>query len=390
MSTTVRRRWRRLTGRGQDERGATLLAAAGGILALTSVAALAVDVGMMTVARSEAQRVADLAALAGAGAFIQSPGNETLARRFATEFAARNTVRHSGAVVLEEDIRVDTDLSRVTVFVNRTSERGNPVGTFFARVFGVGSVDVSAMATAEATNAGGINCLLPVAVPDRWREAGGSGNDPSDYNEEYGDEYVPWVQPGTDPIVYNPDATGYGESDLGEVIALKSNTGGGGMNPSWYYPWRPFEQAGAEDFRTNIWNCVDPSQVFGVGVIVDTEPGNMAGPTMQGFQDLLDQDPSASWNPSLGCVVDRGLESAGDARHCRGSPRIRPVPLFDPREEPDPGNKPFQFTNFAGIFVESIQGKTVYARWMGYTALRPASPGETTAGPLFKVLRLIE
>lgn len=390
MPTSVRRRWRWRTGTQRNERGATLLAAAGGILALTSVAALALDVGMMSVARSEAQRVADLSALAGAGAFIQSPGNEVLARALATEFAARNTVRHSWTAVLEDDVLIDANLSRVTVYVNRTAERGNPVGTFFARVFGVNNVDISAMATAEATNAGGINCLLPVAVPDRWREAGGAGNDPNDYNPEYEDEYIPWMEPGTDPVVYNEVFTGYSEDDLGEVIALKSNNGSGGMNPSWYYPWRPFEQAGAEDYRTNIWSCVDPSQVFGVGVVVDTEPGNMAGPTMQGFQDLIERDPSASWNRNLGCVVDEGLESTADARHCRSSPRIRPVPLFDPREEPDPGNKPFRFTNFAGLFVEEIQGKTVYARWMGYTAVRPASPGETSAGPLFKVLRLVE
>ena len=44
-----------------------------------------------------------------------------------------------------------------------------------------------------------------------------------------------------------------------------------------------------------------------------------------------------------------------------------------------------------GIFVEGIEGKTVYGRWLGYTGVKPASPDEaTTAGPLFKVLRLID
>jgi hypothetical protein len=88
--------------------------------------------------------------------------------------------------------------------------------------------------------------------------------------------------------------------------------------------------------------------------------------------------------------VDEGYEGSTDADHCRTSLRIRPLPMFDPREEPDLGAKPFEFTNFAGIFVERIEGKTVYARWVGYTGVNPAAPGEVAAGPLFKVVQLID
>ncbi|MBT8478678.1 MAG: hypothetical protein KJO06_07175, partial [Gemmatimonadetes bacterium] len=135
----------------------------------------------------------------------------------------------------------------------------------------------------------------------------------------------------------------------------------------------------------------DPTISFFIGIEVDTEPGNMAGPTMQGFKDLIDQDPTARWNSTMKCVVSDGYQASSDATKCRGSVRIRPVPLFDPTEEPDLGSKPFKFTNFAGIFVEDISGKSVNGRWLGYTGIKPASPDEdTTAGPLFKVLRLIE
>jgi len=374
-----------------EQRGAALIIVAGGILAVTSVTALAIDVGLLTTARTEAQRAADAAALAGAGAFIGSPGNEELARVLATEFAAENRVRRQPVAVLEEDIIVDTDALTVTVYVYRTRERGDAIPTFFARVFGINEVDIAAMATAEAAAAGGINCLLPVAIPDRWSEGNGAGNDPDDYNPELGDIYIPWVEPGSDPAVYNEGFTGYAEKDLGMPIALKSNTPNGGLNPSWYYPWRPPGQSGADDFRTNVNSCVDPSILFFVGIDVETEPGNMSGPTMQGFGDLIDQDPTARWNDVVKCVVSDGHQTSNDTKYCRSSPRVRPVPLFDPTEAPDPGAKPFNFTNFAGIFVEEIQGKTVNGRWLGYTGLNPASPDEvTTAGPLFKVLRLIE
>ncbi|MFO7586446.1 MAG: hypothetical protein R6X22_00080, partial [Gemmatimonadota bacterium] len=116
-----------------------------------------------------------------------------------------------------------------------------------------------------------------------------------------------------------------------------------------------------------------------------------SGPTMQGFDDLIDLDPGAVWNDLLDCVVDSGLQYSADASHCRPSPRVRPIPMFDPELAPDPGSKPFTFTNFAGIFVEDIQGKDVVGRWIGYTAVAPADVGSgTTAGPLFKVLRLVE
>ncbi|MDT8436553.1 MAG: pilus assembly protein TadG-related protein, partial [Gemmatimonadota bacterium] len=340
-------RWR--TAR-RDERGVALVIAAGSMLALTSVVALAVDVGMLYTARTEAQRAADASALAGAGALIISPDNEPLARLYALDIGGRNSIGGEDAQILESDVQVDLTARQVTVRALRTEERGNPVRTFFARVFGVNTVDIGARATAEATPAGGVRCLLPVAMPDRWEENTASpGNDPYDYNPEHGDRYVPWMVPDSDPPQFNPEYTGYSEDDIGVPFTIKSNSANGGMNPSWYYPWRPPGQSGAADYRENVRDCVDPSIIFWVGQDVDTEPGNMSGPTMQGFRDLIDLDPSAAWNDLQGCVVDRGLEFSSEVTHCRGSPRVRPIPLFDPTAEPDPGNAPFTFTNFAGI-----------------------------------------
>jgi len=390
MKNAFARRFHTLKWKFREQRGAVLVVVAGGMLALSSVVALAVDVGLMTTARLEAQRAADAAALAGAGAFIGSPGNDLLARQLATDFAEHNEVRFEPVQLEPDDIAIDNDALTVSVWVYRNRARGNAIPTFFARVFGVNSVDIAAYATAEATAAGGINCLLPIAVPDRWREGGGPGNDPNTYDADKGDVYVPWIEPNSEPVQYNADFTGYSDGDLGFQIPLKSNTAGTGSNKSWYYPWRPNAQMGADDYRNNVDNCVDPSEVFYVGIQVDTEPGNMAGPTMQGFADLIDQDPTARWNTVMNCVVSDGYQGSTDPTKCRQSPRIRPVPLFDPRESPDLGAKPFTFTNFVGMFVEKIEGKTVYGRWLGYTGIRPASPGEHTAGPLFKVLRLIE
>jgi hypothetical protein len=59
-----------------NERGATIIVVALSMLALLSMMALAVDVGMLLTARAEAQRAADSAALAGAGALIFEPDDD--------------------------------------------------------------------------------------------------------------------------------------------------------------------------------------------------------------------------------------------------------------------------------------------------------------------------
>lgn len=388
-----------IRGRCSDERGVALIVAAGSMIALTSAVALAVDVGMLTVARTQAQTAADGAAMAGAAMLIQTPDNAGRARIRAIEYAGFNAIQGDGALVQDEDVVVDLGARTVGVQVLRTEARGNPMGTFFARIFGVTSVDITAWAKARASYAGGINCLLPLAIPDRWEEATGvPGNDPDVFNPELGDEYIPWMDASTDPPTYNEESfTGYSENDIGEQIVLTINDGGGLYQPGWYDAWRPPGQQGADDYEENIRGCVDPSISYYVGQTVITEQGNMAGKTATGFRDLINQDPEAAWNDNDGmkCVTDQAYVSRiNEPQHCRDSPRIRPIPMFDPTDGPASGAKPFDLTNFAGVFVEEIQGggnnAQFTARFIGYQGLKPVDTIGEAAGPQFKVVQLIE
>ncbi|MFW6084335.1 MAG: pilus assembly protein TadG-related protein [Gemmatimonadota bacterium] len=392
MKDLVRQTWNAVSRRCDDERGVALIVAAGSMVALTSAVALAIDVGMLTVARTEAQSAADGAAMAGASALIESPDTPGYARAQAIRYAGHNTIRGDATSVLPEDVDVNMTDRTVTVRVYRTADRGNPMGTFFARIFGVNSVDISTLAKAKASNAGGVNCLLPLTIPDRWAEGGGPGNDPDSFDPDKGDTYVPWMDTSTDPPTYNDQSfTGYTDEDIGEQIAIKSNSGGGDYNPSWYYPWRPPGQSGADDYRENVRGCVDTEIAYYIGQEVSTEPGNMVGPTNQGFSDLEALDPNAVWNEQLDCVTDSEDALSTDGSACRSSPRIRPIPMFDPTKGPENGASGFEFTNFAGIFVEGKQGNEIVARWIGYRGVEPASPSAgTSAGPQFKVLQLIE
>lgn len=366
-----------------DESGSSLALVGLAALVLIALAALAIDLGMLYTARGEAQRVADAAALAGAGGLVVSPGNEDLARALATDYAARNPVRGEPVTLRPEDIAVETPEGRVTVTVHRTDARDNAIPTLLAHVIGFETVDVRTSATAEASASGAVRCLLPLAIPDRWAEVGG---DPLTFDPEDGDYYIPW-----DPD--DPDApyTGYSQEDAGTEVLIKPFKNGK-PNPSWYYPWRPPGQQGASDYRTNISGCVDTDAEYFVGQEVTTEPGAMLGPTKQGFEDLIDQDPNAAWNDILECVTDASYQNVADPTKCRSSPRVRPAPMFDPTTTPDPGVQPLTFTNFAGVFVDRIQGNQIYVIFLGYHAVASAGSGTSggSSGALFRVLRLIE
>src|SRR5713101_10141123 len=65
-------RKKRTISRAHREKGQTIVLVALSIVTLLAMAALAIDVVTLYVARSEAQRAADAAALAGAKAFVDS------------------------------------------------------------------------------------------------------------------------------------------------------------------------------------------------------------------------------------------------------------------------------------------------------------------------------
>ena len=68
----------RLQTRLRDERGMTLVMVATGMIAFLSATMLAVDVGMLMVARTESQSAADAGALAGAVALAYDDSETAL------------------------------------------------------------------------------------------------------------------------------------------------------------------------------------------------------------------------------------------------------------------------------------------------------------------------
>lgn len=377
---------RRRFGFQCDQRGAALELVALSLVVLMMAAALAIDVGMLTTARTEAQVVADGAAHAGASALIFHPYEEAAARAEAIDFAARNTVRGEAAVVLPSDVEVLLSESKVRVTVHRTVARGTPIGTFFARLLGVDRVDVRAMAAAVARDAGSVECLLPVAVADLWYEADGTRADENDtWDPDEGDEY-------------RDGSAGFGTQDLGRLITLKPAQGAHHTNdgsddgtpnsnrfmPGWWFLWYPGGGGGAKALRDQILYCPQPQTPWAVGDWVTDKNGNVQS-IQKAFKALVDRDPDAYWDDGCKCVKGSAFPV---------SPRLRPVPLFNPETyaKQGPGSN-FQISDFMGVFIEpTLLGTppgqaSTYAR---VATLQGMVGGGSGMGPLVLAVQIVE
>jgi hypothetical protein len=235
-----------------DERGSVTVMVAVTMTGLIALLALGIDIGALFNARSEAQRAADAAALAGASAFLDfdQTNVRSVATQRAVEFAVSNQIR--GAPIAPEDVTVTVNVDSSTV---RAHIRRDGVPTWFARIFGVDAVDVGAEATAWAGEAGAAQCLKPFAVPDLWHERTHDLNQNRIWDEDErwrydpasGDRYLQFSGPGS-----SPDETGYGsrwrdgfadaqgrtyQRDYGRRITIKVTDPSQTWNPSFFLPW---------------------------------------------------------------------------------------------------------------------------------------------------------
>ncbi|HEU5041594.1 MAG TPA: hypothetical protein VFT84_12265, partial [Gemmatimonadales bacterium] len=309
----------------------------------------------------------------------------------------------------------------------RVTIRRPEAPSWFGRILGVSSTFIQAYAAAEATNAGGAKCVRPFALADIWDETESDINPDNnmwdtgeewEYDPTSGDQYAAWD--GVDQATDGSFQTGFGsdhrngladtqgntyDRDWGRKTVLKpqdplvDQTIMAGHFFVWDMPDDPISTtecakaggSGAQDYEHNICECND-APVY-TNTEYDIKPGNMVGPTKQGFKELIAQDPGAHWVEGTG--GERGYvagSNAGDNWQDE-SPRVIKVALYDPAEEYKSGRISVKFNNIGLFFVEAytrIPGDkedAVIARFITY-AKGSATPGP--GGPLAKVLRLVE
>ena len=195
---------------------------------------------------------------------------------------------------------------RIRVRANRN------VPLFFAKLFGIQSVQISAAATAEIGTLVGTPGMRPWSVPD-----------------------MHWMH--------------------GTAVVLKAgDKESPATNPSFYYPidFPPVNQGdpitGAREYENNIVHGT--SCTVSIGDEIQVEPGNMVGPTRQGVDALIAMDPQAAWD---------GTQITNSLYPDMTSPRIVKIPLYDPDYAPESGRNTILVTGLASFFVTEMQGKNV-------------------------------
>ncbi len=382
-----------LTRMHRDERGMSLVFVGVGFMAFLAATTLAIDVGMFATARSQAQNSADAGALSGAIALYFDDYNNRSASGPAVQsalVAARsNDVINRGVSVQPGDVTFPTSPSglnnRVRVHVYRASARGNPLQTLMGRFFGVDTANTDAVATAEASPANAMTCVKPFTIPDKWiekQDAGGydSLNSTFDMYDNHGNAMSP-----QDVYIdaYHDGYTGYNaERDKGMEIMIRAGTGND-INPSFYFSYAMGGDTGGDAFRWNIANCNTTMMEWGDLLLM--EPGNMVGPTTQGIQDLIDQDPNAYWN-------------TGENRYYstkNPSPRVIAIPVYDPvyyaEGKLNGRTADLKVANYLGFFVDRVQGNNIYGRITPISGLmKGTGAGSGPPGAFPKAIRLVE
>ncbi len=135
----------------RSERGQTAVLTVMFLAALLGMAALVLDVGSWMREQRATQAAADAAALAAAQALPDSPGQADV---LAASYLDKNGGGTATVTFASKNVASDTVSVRV--------ERNAP--GFFAKLFGVDSVDVSAKATARATGLDQAKWVAPIVV----------------------------------------------------------------------------------------------------------------------------------------------------------------------------------------------------------------------------------
>ncbi len=281
--------------RGANQRGSTLLVALAALLMLLGMAGFAIDALTLYVSRTDAQRAADAAALAGAKVFVSSGcttaancttgSTQTLVKQAAKGTGAQNKVFGQFASIADPDITFppsptgDLHDPMVQVKVHRV------IPTLFigplSRLLGgnVTGVNVLATATAEAFNPTGSNVPFGTGCIKPWLMPNCDGSQTTPANPACsGQAYL--IQNGQ---VANPTWWDGGKGGaIGEPWTLHANA-----VPSQYNDISfTGNNSSGQVYRNEIETCA-PEAALACGSPVYLITGGKVGPTKQGVNTLI-------------------------------------------------------------------------------------------------------
>ena len=370
----------------RSESGAIALHAAFLMAMFVSMSALVVDQGMLLVARSEAQNAADAAAVAGAYARATVYEEPAVIATQVINIARANHVWMEEPSIAAADVKVETCQNPepwwaegdecVSATVHRTRSRGNKLPTVFANFFGLDGQDVIATATARVASAGMTDCMRPWAISDRWLERSDGAGNPTgmwDQDSTFDTEYTTGPNKGTplpNPDVYvrpskNSPGTGYTTADYGRQLVLKDGNGSGGWFGRVALPRK--EGGGsphsAQTYKRNIESCNGVMLELGDEVMAIN--GNVVGPTRQGVEYLMSDDPGSYWDKGKKRIRGGCMEKGT----CAKSSRLVAVGVFDPIVYKSNNQNVVMIVNLIGFFIEKIENNDVIGHLTYYPAI---------------------
>jgi len=197
-----------------------------------------------------------------------------------------------------------------------------------------------------------MTCVKPFTIPDKWIE---NKTPPWTINSTF-DRYDNKGQVIENADVYIPPSATHQtwtEEDAGTLFYLRAGTGNN-IEPTFYYSWKMPGAIGGDYYEENISGC--NASVIQMGITMVQEPGAMEGPTIHGMEILMAKDPDAYWDDEQNRVVSEFGQS----------PRVFPIPLYDPdlyQEGKQNGRTATLVArNWLGFFVEDITGNEVRGR----------------------------
>jgi hypothetical protein len=290
---------------------------------------------------------------------------------------------------------------RVTVNVERTQARGNPIPTFFAKILKP-SIDVRVEATAEAsTVANADGCTKPWIIPSTaFSPAGETPCEACAQNHVLvrNGAVTPWAKTNL-----------FGQGVQAKQYMVKPQSPHDALVPSNFYAIE-LDGSGAAAYKAAISSCVDMKTQCGDTYRV--EPGNMVGPTDQGVSDLLGDDVH-SYTLANG---EHRFQSSGGQNYDT-SHQLVTAPIWDACDDPlfqeggggggkggcdcpaecvAPGNNTwYTIDGYAQIFVEGMgnigggKGDGVIVRLTGLAGCGGSSLAVDEAGPFAIPIRLV-
>jgi hypothetical protein len=288
--------------------------------------------------------------------------------------AAQNKILHQAVNLSAADVVVDQANRRVTVTVPRTGANG--INAYFARVLGYQQLNVSAHASAEASRrAQGTHCIKPFFLPNTILS-------PNPSTACGAAQQVIFTAQG--------NLSTFVQNKWGTPLSLRPVSPSAALAPSQFYSLQ-LGGSGAATYQCAIQQCLDACSAdftkVHCGDAFPLQTGNMSGPTTQGVNNLVGDNPDVwlgvgQYETFTGTIMDE-------------SKSVITVPVWDDCTQPISSGYHGQTLNvigFLALFVDGVQGQSVTAHLVNAAACSTtggSGPGSAT-GPMAIPIRLVQ